>query len=160
MTLSARRLRTPEERVGMLPNACLPPPERPLEKLSEDELFLRALAGRDERAFAIVLDRSFPAMLRIALSHVADRAAAEDVIQESWLAALAGISRFEARSSVKTWLFHILRNIARSGADAMRGCVRSVTCSRSRATLRHSTPPTGSSMRRLRQRGRGTAHCG
>jgi RNA polymerase sigma-70 factor (ECF subfamily) len=104
-----RQLRTPEERVGMLPNASLPPPST-----EENLLLLRALRDRDERAFAQVLDAHFSSMLRLALHHVKDRAAAEEVVQDTWLAALDGIERFEGRSSVKTWLFHILRNIARS----------------------------------------------
>jgi RNA polymerase sigma-70 factor (ECF subfamily) len=45
---------------------------------------------------------------------VHDRASAEEVVQDTWLAAIEGIDRFEGRSTVKTWLFHILRNIARS----------------------------------------------
>jgi RNA polymerase sigma-70 factor, ECF subfamily len=109
-----RRLRTPEERVGMLPHVSLPPPVEWRAASEEDRLLLRALRDGDESAFAHVLDRHFSAMMRMALSHVHDRATAEDVVQETWLAALEGISRFEGRSTVKTWLFHILRNIARA----------------------------------------------
>lgn len=111
MKPTARHLRTPEERVGMLPNASLPPPQ--IEG-GEEGLLVRALRWRDEEAFGRVLDAYFPAMLRVALSHVDGRAAAEDVVQETWLAALAGIDGFEGRSSVRTWLFGILRNIART----------------------------------------------
>lgn len=117
MSQFARQLRTPEERVGMLPNACLPPPvaaqDRPRPS-AEDELLMRALREGDEDAFARVLDVYFPAMLRLALTHVGTRATAEEVIQETWMAALRGIDRFEGRSSVKTWLFRILRNQART----------------------------------------------
>ena len=98
----------------MLPNASLPPPHAELGAATDDELLLRALAHGDERAFAHALDRYYHPMLRLALSHVREQAAAEDVIQESWIAALNGIERFEGRSSLKTWLFHILRNIARA----------------------------------------------
>lgn len=115
MDLITRRLRTPEERVGVLPNGCLPPPDSGNIALSSHEaLLVQALRQGDEKAFARILDRLFAPMLRVALRHVDSRASAEDVVQETWLAALRGIDRFEGRSSIKTWLFHILRNIART----------------------------------------------
>ncbi|MGH7448411.1 MAG: RNA polymerase sigma factor [Longimicrobiales bacterium] len=108
-----RRLRTPAERVGMLPNASLPPP--PERSASDEErLLLSALRDGDESAFVHVMDTHYTSMLRLALSHVSDRASAEEVVQDTWLAAIEGIGRFEGRSTVRTWLFHILRNIARS----------------------------------------------
>jgi RNA polymerase sigma-70 factor, ECF subfamily len=109
-----RQLRTPEERVGMLPNASLPPPSAVRTASGEDHLLMRALQHGDEAAFVQVLDEHFPGMLRLALSHVSDRAVAEEVVQDTWVAAIEGIGRFEGRSSVKTWLYHILRNIARA----------------------------------------------
>lgn len=108
------RLRTPEERVGSLPNASLPPPVTSDQKRAQDELLLRALHDGDESAFALVSDLYFTAMLRVAMSHVDCRATAEEVIQETWMAAIRGIGRFERRSSVRTWLFRILRNQART----------------------------------------------
>jgi RNA polymerase sigma-70 factor (ECF subfamily) len=114
MSQPTRRLRTPEERVGMLPNASLPPPQMQAATVSENDLLLRALRDRDEQSFGRVLDLYFPGMLRLALSHVRSRATAEEVIQETWLAALQGIHGFEGRSSVRTWLFRILCNIARA----------------------------------------------
>lgn len=113
MNYPLRRLRTPEERVGMLPNASLPPPPDGNVASEEDRLLLSALRDGDEVAFAQVLDAHFSTMLRVALSHVNDRAVAEDVVQDTWLAAIEGIGRFEGRSTAKTWLFRILRNIAR-----------------------------------------------
>jgi RNA polymerase sigma-70 factor (ECF subfamily) len=53
-------------------------------------------------------------MLRIALLYVPTRAAAEDVVQETWLAVLTGLERFEGRSTLKTWLFRILTNKAKT----------------------------------------------
>ena len=108
----ARRLRTPEERVGMLPNASLPPPQRPPSADADEQLLRSGLIDRDETALARVLDRLFPAMLRLSMYHTRSRAAAEEIVQETWLAAIRGIDRFEGRSSLKTWLFHILRNLA------------------------------------------------
>ena len=51
-------------------------------------------------------------MLRVALMYVSSRAVAEEVVQEAWLGVLAGLSRFEGRSSLKTWIFRILTNTA------------------------------------------------
>ncbi|HEX2165904.1 MAG TPA: sigma-70 family RNA polymerase sigma factor [Longimicrobiales bacterium] len=109
----ARQLRTPEERVGMLPNASLPPPHASAAE-SEDALLFSALRDGNEKAFARAADQYFSGMLRLALTHVDSRATAEEVIQETWMAAIRGIDRFQGRSSVKTWLFHILRNLART----------------------------------------------
>jgi RNA polymerase sigma-70 factor, ECF subfamily len=108
------QLRTPEERVGMLPNASLPPPSSARSVSEEDYLLMRALRDGDESAFVQVLDKHFPGMLHMALGHVNDRAVAEEVVQDAWVAAIEGIGRFEGRSTVKTWLYHILRNIARA----------------------------------------------
>jgi RNA polymerase sigma-70 factor, ECF subfamily len=114
VTSPLRQLRTPEERVGMLPNASLPPPSSARTASEEDHLLMRALQDGDEAAFVQVLDENFPGMLRMALSHVNDRAVAEEVVQDTWVAAIEGIGRFEGRSTVRTWLYHILRNIARA----------------------------------------------
>ena len=73
-----------------------------------------ALAARDEAAFAGLVDRWSPAMLRVARSHVATDASAEDVVQDTWLAVLRGIDGFEGRSSLRTWVFRILANIAKT----------------------------------------------
>lgn len=114
MNTPVLRLRTPEERVGTLPHVSLPPPPPALVAVPDEEwLLMRALRDRDESAFARVLDLYHPAMLRIARSHVRSQATAEEVVQDTWLAALDGIDRFEGRAALKTWLFRILRNIAR-----------------------------------------------
>lgn len=76
------------------------------------ELVARLRAG-DEDAFATLLDRYGATLLRLALMYVKDRAAAEDVVQETWLGVFRGIDRFEERSSFKTWLFTILTNRAK-----------------------------------------------
>jgi RNA polymerase sigma-70 factor (ECF subfamily) len=78
----------------------------------EARLVARLRAG-DERAFMTLIDRYQPSLLRLALLYVGDRGAAEDVVQETWLGVLQGIDRFEARSSLKTWLFRILTNRAK-----------------------------------------------
>jgi RNA polymerase sigma-70 factor (ECF subfamily) len=54
------------------------------------------------------------AMLRVAQMYVSSRAVAEEVVQEAWLGVLKGIGRFEGRSSLKTWLFRIVANTAKT----------------------------------------------
>jgi RNA polymerase sigma-70 factor, ECF subfamily len=76
-------------------------------------LLLRLRAG-DEQAFAALVERYHPSMLRLALTFVPSRAVAEEVVQDTWLAVLRGLDRFEERSSLRTWLFTILVNRART----------------------------------------------
>ena len=80
----------------------------------EDVLLLRALRAGDEQAFAALVDKYGPSLLRLAQLYVSSRAVAEEVVQETWLAVLTGIERFEDRSSLKTWLFRILTNKAKT----------------------------------------------
>jgi RNA polymerase sigma-70 factor, ECF subfamily len=80
---------------------------------SEAEL-LRRLRSGDERAFVLLVGRYHDSMLRVATSFVPSRAVAEEVVQDTWLAALRGLSGFEGRSSLRTWLFRILVNRART----------------------------------------------
>jgi RNA polymerase sigma-70 factor (ECF subfamily) len=82
----------------------------------EAEVVARLRAG-DEAAFAELVDRHGPMMLRVARMHVRDRAVAEEVVQETWLAVLGGIDRFEERSSLKTWIFRILTNRAKTRGE-------------------------------------------
>ncbi len=80
----------------------------------DDDRLVDALAAGDGDAFAWMLDQYGGALLRLARQYVSTAAVAEEVVQETWLAVIQGIDRFERRSSVKTWLFRILVNIARS----------------------------------------------
>jgi RNA polymerase sigma-70 factor (ECF subfamily) len=82
-------------------------------ELSEVELLARLRAG-DERAFAQLVSRHTRAMTRLALSFVQTPAIADEVVQETWLAVIRGLDRFEGRASLKTWIFRILVNRARS----------------------------------------------
>ena len=75
---------------------------------------LAALRAGDDAAFLDLVRRHGPAMLRLARTFVSDRGVAEEVVQEAWLAALRGLGRFEGRSSLKTWIFQILINRART----------------------------------------------
>lgn len=75
---------------------------------------LEALKAGDAAAFEALLHRYHGPLLRVALGYVRDREAAEDAVQETWLRVLAGLDRFEGRSTLKTWIFGILLNVARS----------------------------------------------
>jgi RNA polymerase sigma-70 factor, ECF subfamily len=79
----------------------------------DSELVHRLRSG-DERAFTVLVERYHEPMLALAASFVPSRAVAEEVVQDTWLAALRGLDTFEGRSSLKTWLFRILVNRARS----------------------------------------------
>ncbi|MBA2282711.1 MAG: RNA polymerase sigma factor [Acidimicrobiia bacterium] len=56
-------------------------------------------------------------MLRVAGGYVGSRATAEDVVQETWLAVLRGVDRFDGRSPLKTWIFRILTNRAKTAGQ-------------------------------------------
>jgi RNA polymerase sigma-70 factor (ECF subfamily) len=84
--------------------------------LPDDAELLAALRRGEEAAFVQLLDRYQGPMLRLARLYVGDGATAEEVVQETWLGALRGLDRFEGRSSLKTWLFSILTNRARTRA--------------------------------------------
>jgi RNA polymerase sigma-70 factor, ECF subfamily len=76
-----------------------------------------ALRRGDEAAFVRLVERYQPTMLRVAALYVHTPAAAEDVVQETWLGVLRSLERFEGRSSLKTWIFRILANRARSRGE-------------------------------------------
>ena len=68
----------------------------------------------DETAFLTMVSEQQPMMMRVAMQYVRTHATAEEVVQETWEAALNGLDRFEGRSSFRTWLFQILANRART----------------------------------------------
>jgi RNA polymerase sigma-70 factor (ECF subfamily) len=82
-----------------------------------------ALQRGDNRLFTELMDAWSPLMLRIARAHVADHHAAEDVVQEAWIAALKGLNRFEGRSSLRSWVCGIVVNIARRHGTRQRRMV-------------------------------------
>jgi RNA polymerase sigma-70 factor, ECF subfamily len=83
----------------------------------DDSRLVEALRDRDERAFEQLTREYNASLLRVAQIYVTSRAVAEEVVQETWLGVLKGIERFEARSSLKTWIFRILTNIAKTRAQ-------------------------------------------
>lgn len=88
--------------------------------LEDDERLLQALREGDEDAFMRLVEAYGPMLLRLAMMHVPSRAVAEEVLQETWLAVLNGIDRFEGRSSLKTWITSILLNTARTRGERER----------------------------------------
>ncbi len=81
---------------------------------SDEDALVAALKRGDEAAFVELVDRHTPALIRVAQGYVSTREIAEDVVQETWIALLKGIDSFEGRSSLRTWLFAILINIAKT----------------------------------------------
>jgi RNA polymerase sigma-70 factor, ECF subfamily len=82
-----------------------------------DELaLLDGLRAGDEAVFAALVGRYGGAMLRVARLYVRSRAIAEEVVQDAWIGVLSGSSRFEGRSSLKTWIFRIVTNRAKTRA--------------------------------------------
>ncbi len=79
-----------------------------------DAHLIGRLRAGDESAFSEVVDGWSPMMLRVARSFVSTEASAEEIVQETWLAVLAGLHRFESRSSLRTWVFRILSNQAKT----------------------------------------------
>ncbi len=82
---------------------------------AEVELHRRLRSG-DETAFTELVQAHHGAMVRLAMSFVRTRAAAEEVTQDSWLGVLSGLDRFEARCSLKSWILRIVGNKARTRA--------------------------------------------
>ena len=86
-----------------------------------DQELLARLKERDQAAFAEMLNAWSPGLLRVARAYVASAEVAADVVQDTWLAVIEGIDRFEGRSSLKTWVYRILTNTAkRRGAQESR----------------------------------------
>jgi RNA polymerase sigma-70 factor (ECF subfamily) len=82
-----------------------------------DLQFIQRLREGDESAFMELVDRYQTAMIRVALIYVREREIAEDVVQETWIGVLRGLDQFQGRSTLKTWIFSILVNRARTRAQ-------------------------------------------
>ena len=81
---------------------------------SPDAALVDRLRQGDRDAFATVVRLHHASMVRVAESFVPSRAVAEEVVQDTWVAVIRGIARFEGRSSLRTWIFSILVNQART----------------------------------------------
>jgi RNA polymerase sigma-70 factor (ECF subfamily) len=81
---------------------------------AEDVALVRRMLAGDEAAFAEVVGQHHASLVRVAMAFVATRDAAAEVAQETWLAVLSGLAAFEGRSSLKSWIFTILTNRAKT----------------------------------------------
>src|SRR4051795_6248966 len=81
---------------------------------ADEALLVERLRAGNEDAFRQLVTRYQGALVRLAASYVPSHAVAEEGVQETWLAVIQGIDRFEGRSSVKTWVFRILTKRART----------------------------------------------
>jgi RNA polymerase sigma-70 factor (ECF subfamily) len=94
-----------------------------LSSRPDDRDVVTALQAGDEATFRALVDLHSPALLRVAMAYVPSRAVAEEAVQETWIAVMRGIERFEGRSSLKTWIFRILTNVALKGGARERRSV-------------------------------------
>jgi RNA polymerase sigma-70 factor (ECF subfamily) len=100
-----------------------------------DAEVLQRLRRGDDQAFADVVDRWSPAMLRVARAYVSNIESAQDAVQDAWLGVVRGLGTFEGRSTLRTWVFTILVNRARTRGSRE---ARSIPMS----TLLHDDSPT------------------
>lgn len=99
-----------------------------------DRRLLAQLRAGDEGAFMALVDKEGPAMLRLARRFVPSQAVAEEVVQETWVAVLNGLDRFEGRSSLRTWIYRILVNRAKTRGIRERRTVPFATLAGSEAS--------------------------
>jgi RNA polymerase sigma-70 factor (ECF subfamily) len=83
---------------------------------SDESALVARLRAADEEAFMRLVREHTPGMRRFALTFVHTPVVADEVVQEAWLGVLRGLDRFEGRSSLKTWIYRIVANVARTRA--------------------------------------------
>jgi RNA polymerase sigma-70 factor (ECF subfamily) len=103
----------------MQPESTIAPPRTAFS----DEQTLAALRAGDERTFRELYARSYPMMKRVARAYVASDAVAEEIVQETWMAIVTSLDRFEGRSALGTWIFSILTNQAKTHSARERRAV-------------------------------------
>jgi RNA polymerase sigma-70 factor, ECF subfamily len=94
---------------------------------ADEAELVASLRNGDEATFARLVDEWSPVMLHVARRYVADRQAAEDVVQDAWLGVITGLARFEGRSSLRSWTFSILINRAKTRRTRDQRLVDSAT---------------------------------
>ena len=98
------------------------PEDRP-GRTGDDRDLVSALRAGDEQTFAALIDGWSGSMLRMARQHVPTDSVAEEVVQESWLAVLTGLEGFRGESSLRTWVYRILLNQAKTRGERERRTV-------------------------------------
>lgn len=88
----------------------------PILASEPDLAIVERLRAGDETAFMMLVEQHQAAMLRIARMYCSSRAVAEEAVQEAWLGIVKGLDRFEGRSSLRTWMYRIVANIAKTRA--------------------------------------------
>ena len=111
----------------------------------DDARLVERLRAGDEGAFVILVNRHQSSMILVAEIYVSSRATAEDVVQETLLAVLEGVDRFENRSTLKTWMFRILTNRAKTAG------IRERRCQPDECRVTRDVRPSGSSDRHARR---------
>ncbi len=84
--------------------------------IADESVFIAQLKHGDEQAFLTLVERHHAGLMRMAMIFVSDTTLAEEIVQETWLAVINGIQKFEGNSSVKTWIFAIMSNQAKKHA--------------------------------------------
>jgi RNA polymerase sigma-70 factor (ECF subfamily) len=87
---------------------------QPPRASAADLALVERLRARDEVAFMELVDRLTPSMRRVARMFVSSDAVADECVQEAWLGVLQGIDGYEGRASLRTWIFRILVNVAKT----------------------------------------------
>lgn len=82
--------------------------------MAEESQLIASLRAGDQTAFATLIDRYTPALLRVARGYVPNHSIAEEVVQDTWVALIKGVHGFESRTSLPKWLFAVMINIAKS----------------------------------------------
>jgi RNA polymerase sigma-70 factor (ECF subfamily) len=82
-------------------------PKMPGTTKAEDQILAKLRAG-DEGTFDQLVNQHHGALIRMAMGYVADREVAEEVVQDTWMAVIESLNRFEGRSSLRTWIFGIM----------------------------------------------------
>lgn len=99
--------------MGALEQAVEPGPVAGRNVLEEQAL-VDSLRGGDESAFRRLVEEHNTTLLRVARTYAPTDALAEEIVQETWIGVITGIDRFEGRASLRTWIFRILVNVART----------------------------------------------
>ena len=92
-------------------------PSAEVKPARDERARLEAMRNGDQRVFAELVDEYSPSLIGVAMKHVRSRAVAEEVVQETWMGVIRGLERFQGRSSLRSWIFAILKNTAMSRGE-------------------------------------------